>query len=215
MQGGLPGRIGLLSAMLAVGGALGLVLAGPAVGDFGYHWLFALPLALTAIALLGVHAFLPSNFPSVRHRLPWASALALSAVLCTMLLVISQGPAWGCAWGRTLLLAAATAALMVGWVILERRAPHPLVDARLMRLAVVWRTNLAALFLGAGMFAVDLLVPAFLETPQRTGYGLAARRHPSGPVHASCGAPQSLLAGAEPAARSASSARKRCWSGEL
>ena len=41
-----------------------------------------------------------------------------------------------------------------------------------MRLAVVWRTNLAALFLGAGMFAVNLLVPAFLETPRRAGYGL-------------------------------------------
>ena len=151
---------------------MGLVLAGPAVAHFGYHWLFALPLALTALALLGVHAFLPSNSPSARHRLPWASALALSAVLCTMLLVISEGPAWGWASGRTLLLAAATAALMAGWVILERRAPHPLVDARLMRLAVVWRTNLAALFLGAGMFAVNLLVPAFLETPQRAGYGL-------------------------------------------
>lgn len=171
-SGRVAGRIGLLSAMLAVGGALGLVLAGPAVAHFGYHWLFALPLALTALALLGVHAFLPSNSPSARHRLPWASALALSAVLCTMLLVISQGPAWGWTSGRTLLLAAATAALMAGWVILERRAPHPLVDARLMRMAVVWRTNLAALFLGAGMFAVNLLVPAFLETPQRDGYGL-------------------------------------------
>lgn len=170
--GRVAGRIGLLSAMLAVGGALGLVLAGPTVAHFGYHWLFALPLALTAAALLGVHAFLPPDSPSARHRLPWASALALSAVLCTMLLVISQGSAWGWASARILLLAAATAALTAGWVILERRAPHPLVDARLMRLAVVWRTNLAALFLGAGMFAVNLLVPAFLETSQRAGYGL-------------------------------------------
>jgi MFS family permease len=170
--GRVAGRIGLLSAMLAVGGALGLVLAGPAVAHLGYHWLFALPLALTAMALLGVHAFLPSNSPSGRHRLPWASALALSAVLCTMLLMISQGSAWGWASGRILLLAVTTAALMAGWVILERRAPHPLVDAGLMRLAVVWRTNLAALFLGAGMFAVNLLVPAFLETPQRAGFGL-------------------------------------------
>jgi MFS family permease len=41
-----------------------------------------------------------------------------------------------------------------------------------VRLVVVCRTNLAAPFLGAGMFAVNLLVPAFLETPQRAGYGL-------------------------------------------
>jgi MFS family permease len=171
-SGRIAGRIGLLSAMLAVGGALGLVLAGPSVALFGYHWLFALPLALTAMALLGVRAFLPSNSATAQHRLPWASALALSAVLCTVLLVISQGSAWGWASDRILLLTAAIAPLTAGWVILERRAPDPLVDAGLMRLTVVWRTNLAALFLGAGMFAVNLLVPAFLETPQRAGYGL-------------------------------------------
>ena len=64
--------------------------------------------------------------------------MGLTAVLCTMLLVIRRGSAWGWASGRTLLLAAATAALMAGWVSLEHIAPHPLVDARPMRLAMVW-----------------------------------------------------------------------------
>ena len=36
--------IALISAILGIGGGLGIVLAGPIVERLGYHWLFWLPL---------------------------------------------------------------------------------------------------------------------------------------------------------------------------
>lgn len=169
--GRIAGRIGLLSSMLAVGGGLGLVLAGPVSARLGYHWIFAPPLALTAAALLGVRAFVPRSPAVATGRVAWGSALALSAWLCTLLTAISEGPAWGWRSGRILFLAAAMASLVAIWIALERRAQSPLVDLDLMRLPVIWRANLASLLLGAGMFSVNLLAPALVEMTRRAGYG--------------------------------------------
>ena len=53
----VAGSIGLMSAILGVGGGLGIVLAGPIVDSLSYHWLFWLPLA-TVIALGRPHLLL-------------------------------------------------------------------------------------------------------------------------------------------------------------
>lgn len=45
---------------------------------------------------------------------------------------------------------------------------------RMMRLAPVWSTNLAAFVLGFGMFASFVLVPEFVELPTTTGFGFGA-----------------------------------------
>jgi MFS family permease len=52
--------------------------------------------------------------------------------------------------------------------------PEPLVDMRLMRARPVLFTNLTALIIGFAMFASFLLVPQFVQTPERAGYGFGA-----------------------------------------
>src|SRR3984957_10060583 len=44
--------VGLLSAMLGVGGGAGILLAGPIVTSLSWHWLFWLPLVVTVAALV-------------------------------------------------------------------------------------------------------------------------------------------------------------------
>ena len=56
----------------------------------------------------------------------------------------------------------------------EHRAPHPLVDMKMMRLPGVWTTNLAALLLGFGMYSAFVLIPQYVQTPSSTGYGFGA-----------------------------------------
>ncbi|MCW2658167.1 MAG: transporter [Jatrophihabitans sp.] len=49
----VPGAVGTVAALLAVGGGAGLVLAGPIVNALDYHWLFWIPgimVAGTAVA---------------------------------------------------------------------------------------------------------------------------------------------------------------------
>ncbi len=43
-----PPGVGVIAAMAAVGGGAGIVLAGPIVSHLDYHWLFWIPLVITA-----------------------------------------------------------------------------------------------------------------------------------------------------------------------
>jgi MFS family permease len=43
-----------------------------------------------------------------------------------------------------------------------------------LHLAIVWTTNAVALLLGFGMYASFILLPEYVETPERAGYGFGA-----------------------------------------
>jgi predicted MFS family arabinose efflux permease len=66
---------------------------------------------------------------------------------------------------------ALAAVLAVTWVVVESRSSHPLIDMRMMRIPVVWMTNLVALLFGVGMYASFAFLPEFLQTPASAGYG--------------------------------------------
>ena len=72
--------------------------------------------------------------------------------------------------------------LLAFWVRSESRSDHPLVDMRMMRIRGVWTTNAVALLLGFGMYSSFILVPQFVETPTRAGYGFGASVTQAGPV---------------------------------
>jgi hypothetical protein len=44
----------MISAILGIGGGLGIVFAGPVIASLDYHWLFWLPLVAVAAATVAV-----------------------------------------------------------------------------------------------------------------------------------------------------------------
>src|SRR3954452_7103898 len=166
--------IALISAILGIGGGLGIVLAGPIVQHLDYHWLFWLPLVAIVVAMVSTHFFVPESPIQTRGRIDPLGAVLLAAWLVALLVPVSQGPSWGWTSPKTLLLFAAAAVLIPVWVWAEARRRAPLVDMQMMRLRPVWTTNLAALVLGFGMFASFVLVPEFVELPTSTGFGFGA-----------------------------------------
>src|SRR4051795_9535847 len=166
--------IALISAILGIGGGLGIVLAGPIVDAFSYHWLFWFPLILVVVATVMTVLFVPESPIKVPGRINWAGAALLSAWLVCLLVGISEGSSWGWLDGRTLGLFVAAAVLLVAWVLNEQRAPEPLVDMTMMRIRGVWTVNAAAFLVGAGMYSSFVLLPQFTETPTSAGYGFGA-----------------------------------------
>ena len=55
----VPSAVGAVASLAAVGAGLGLVLAGPIVSAFNYHWLFWFPMMITAAAALATVVFVP------------------------------------------------------------------------------------------------------------------------------------------------------------
>jgi EmrB/QacA subfamily drug resistance transporter len=165
------GGIAMISAILGIGGGLGIVLAGPIISAFDYHWLFWFPLIVTVAATVATIFFVPESPVKSPGKVDWLGAALLSSWLILLLLGITQTSEWG--WGdiRVWGLLAAAAAMLAVWIRSEEKIREPLIDIAMMRIRGVWTVNAAAFLVGAGMYSSFILVPEFTETPASTGYG--------------------------------------------
>lgn len=177
----LNGAVGIASSLIAVGSGAGLVLAGPIVQHLNYHWLFWIPMIITAIAAVAAVVFVPESPVRSPGKINWGAALLLSAWLVALLLAVSQGPKWGWTSGWTLGLFAAAVVCAIAWVVVEMRSSSPLIDMRTMRFPAVWTTNIVAVLTGAAMYAMMTFLPQLIQTPKAVaGYGLSASITQSG-----------------------------------
>jgi len=170
----IPGSIGLISGLLGIGGALGIVLAGPILDNLGYHGLFWIPFGVILLTLVATWVVIPESPLRAPGRIDWAGAVLLSLWLVCLLVPISEAPKWGWTAPRTLGLLVAGCVVAFVWIRVELRSPSPLVDMAMMRLRPVWTTNLVALLVGWGMFGAFVLIPQFVQTPSSTGYGFGS-----------------------------------------
>src|SRR5436305_9917148 len=53
------GAVGFLAALTAVGGGIGVVLAGPIVHALNYHWLFWIPFIMVTASCVAARRFVP------------------------------------------------------------------------------------------------------------------------------------------------------------
>ncbi len=176
----VAGAVGTSAALLAVGGGVGLVVAGPLVSALSYHWLFWLPMVMTLIAAVAAAVWVPESPERIPGRINVRSAVLMSAWLVSLLLPVSQGHVWGWSSPLTIGLFISAAVFLVAWVLAETRSQVPLVDMRMMRIPTVWTVNLVALLFGMGMYSMFAFLPQFLQTPTVTGYGFGVSVTESG-----------------------------------
>jgi MFS family permease len=170
----VPSAIGALSSVIAVGGGIGTVLAGPVTAALGWRWLFWIPLIIVAIVGVLCHLFVPESPARSGGRINWAASSLLATWLVALLLPVSEGQVWGWASPVTIAAFAVAVVAFIGWVVVESRSASPVIDMRMMRQTAVWTTNLVALLFGASMFSVLTFLPQFLETPSMAGYGFGS-----------------------------------------
>src|SRR5581483_8196256 len=167
-------RIGLMSALLGVGGGAGVVLAGPIADNLSYHYLFWLPLIPIVIATAATHLFVPESPVKVPGRVSWTAAALMSVGLTLVLFAVSETARWHWLSAKTLGCIAGGIVVLALWVRSESRSAQPLVDMTMMRIRGVWTTNVVALLLGFGMYASFILLPQYVETPASTSYGFGS-----------------------------------------
>jgi MFS family permease len=163
-----------MSALAGVGGGVGLALAGPIVDHLSYHYLFWLPLIPLVLATVAIHLYVPESPVRVPGRVNWTGAALMAVGLAAVLVGVSEAPTWQWLSARTLALFGVGVLVLALWVWSEARSEQALVDMRMMRIRGVWTTNSVALLLGFGMYASFVLLPEYVETPSRAGYGFGA-----------------------------------------
>ena len=156
--------VGMVSAILGVGGGLGLVLSGALVEYASWRWLFIVGSIVVGVATIGVWRFVPESPVKTPSRLDPGGVALLSVVLVTLLIALTEGPEWGWGSGRVVGLFAASVASSLLWVRTELRVAVPMVDMRMMSKPTVLFTNLTAIATGFAMFGAFVLLPSMMQT---------------------------------------------------
>lgn len=164
--------MGLMSASLGVGGALGLPLSAVIAENFSWHVLFWFAAGLGTAAFVSFAVLIPAVDARSADRVDVLGAIGLAGGLVTLLLGISKGQTWGWTSVATLSMFVASPVIfaLFGWWQLRTRSP--IVDLRTTARRPVLTTNLASVGVGFGLFALSLVAPQVLEMPEQTGYGL-------------------------------------------
>ncbi|WP_286137369.1 MFS transporter [Mycobacterium sp. IS-3022] len=164
--------MGLMSASLGVGGALGLPLSAIIADRFDWRALFWFAAALGAVSGLSFAALVPRIPAASADRFDALGAVGLAGGLVTLLLGISKGGSWGWTSAVTVGMFAASVVIfgLFGWW--QFRTAAPIVDLRTTLKRPALTTNLASIAVGFSLFAMSLIAPQILELPAGTGYGL-------------------------------------------
>ncbi|GII53190.1 MFS transporter [Planotetraspora thailandica] len=136
--------LAIFSACGASGFSLGLVLSG-LLTEIGWRWTFIMPVPIALIALVVGLRLLNRDEPSNEGGHDILGAATITAAMLLLVYTVVEAPEASVL--RTALSAVAVAALIVLFVLVERRVRHPLVRLGILRSAPLIRANIGLVIL--------------------------------------------------------------------
>lgn len=120
------------SLVLMASGAIGPVLGGTMSDLFGWRSIFLVNIPIGLIVLTGLFFFLPYRRPTRLPTIDYAGALLLAGAVTSVVLLGDGAELFGSLFSRgSLAVVAAGVFCAVAWVLVERRAPEPIVPLTL------------------------------------------------------------------------------------
>jgi EmrB/QacA subfamily drug resistance transporter len=161
--------LGVWGAVSGSGGAAGVLLGGVLTEYAGWEWVLWVNVPIGVIAAL----LAPRLLDESRREGGTRHFDALGAVTVTAglsLLVYALVDTINAGWGstQTLTLLAVSAALIVTFVVIERRSPEPLMPFSIFRLRTLSGANVVGLLVGAALFAMFFFLSRYMQ--QVLGY---------------------------------------------
>ena len=160
------GRVqGLFSGTFGLASIIGPVIGGYLTDNLSWRWVFYVNLPVGLLAL-GVLWFGFPNIKPARTNRPIDVAGAITLVLAVVPLLLALS--WGGSeypWSSTPIVGLlAFAAIMTAiFLLIETRAPEPIIPLSLFKNQIVSVSTLAMLLMSVGMFGTILFIPLFIQ----------------------------------------------------
>jgi EmrB/QacA subfamily drug resistance transporter len=156
---------GYLASVWGISAVVGPTLGGVFSQFVSWRWIFYVnvPLCVLAVWLLLRHFH--ESVERRRHRIDWTGGVLLTSGLTLLILALLEGGeawAWDSAWSIGAF--ALGAALLVGFVVVERRADEPVLPLWVWSRRLLVTTALVSVGVGAILIGLTTYVPSYLET---------------------------------------------------
>jgi EmrB/QacA subfamily drug resistance transporter len=157
------GAIAIWGSTVGLAVAAGPLLGGIITDSLGWRWVFFVNVPVGAFALtIAVRKLRESRDPGAR-RTDFAGLVSFSGGLFLIVLALLRGNAAGWTSAQIVGSLLAGIALLVAFVVIEKRQERPMLDVSLFRRPAFVGVQLATFCLGAGMFALFAYLSIYLQ----------------------------------------------------
>jgi EmrB/QacA subfamily drug resistance transporter len=155
---------GYTGALFASSSIVGPLLGGYLTDTVSWRAIFYINVPLGAIALSVIVTTMKIPFERRERPVDVPGAVLLSACVTLLLLVtVWSGRLVAADAPKVLGLGLAALVAAVAFVLVELRAPEPILSLRLFRNSIFTVANCAALLIGAGRLGVTIYIPVFVQ----------------------------------------------------
>jgi EmrB/QacA subfamily drug resistance transporter len=156
--------LGIWGAASGSGGAAGVLLGGALTSAFSWSWIFFINVPVGAIVLAVTPWLLRESRAKLDHRhFDTAGAASITGGLMLLVYAMTRATQHGWATTETVGLLVASAALVVGFVVIELRSKAPLLPMGIFRLRTLAASNVSGLLLAAAVFSQFFLLTLYMQ----------------------------------------------------
>ena len=156
--------MGVWAAIAVGGGAVGLVLGGVLTTAFSWPWIFYVNVPVGIAVFIASMRIVPESKDAHAHKsYDVAGAVTVTAGLLALVYGIVKAQEKGWTSLHTGGFFALAVALLVAFVVIERRSAEPLVRLSIFRVRTVRAANVVMFLVAAGLFAMFYFNTLYLQ----------------------------------------------------
>ena len=156
--------MGLYAFVSAGGGSIGLLAGGALTQSLDWHWIFFVnvPIGLAAL-LLGAVLIEENEGIGLAGGIDVLGSFLITLAAMVGAYAIVKSSDYGLFAARTLVVGAASVALLAAFLVREARVANPIMPPRVLRLRMLMGSSLVRGLLVTGMFSAFFLGSLYLE----------------------------------------------------
>ncbi len=156
--------LGIWGAASGSGGAAGVLLGGALTSALSWSWIFFINVPAGALVLALSPWLLRESRAELDHRhFDFAGAASITGGLMLLVYAMTRATQHGWVTTSTVGLLAASAALIVAFLVIETRSKAPLLPMRIFRLRTLAASNASGLLMGAAIFSMFFLLTLYMQ----------------------------------------------------
>ncbi|WP_100350822.1 MDR family MFS transporter [Luteimicrobium subarcticum] len=161
---------GYVASVWGVSAVVGPLIGGAFSQWVSWRWIFWVNVPLCLVAGVILWRNFREKVERRRHRIDYLGAILVTAATTLIMLgLLEGGEGWAWLSATSVVVLGAGAALVVAFVLVERRAPEPVLPLWVFGRRALLTTSLASLGVGAVMIGFTSYVPTFTQVTLGTG----------------------------------------------